>query len=68
MAGNPTYKKIEIVGVSSNSPGEAITNAIEKASQTLHNLDWFEVVGIRGSIKDGKPVFQVELKVGFRLD
>src|SRR5690606_15629919 len=62
------YKKIEIVGVSANSPGEAVGNAIQKAAETLHNLDWFEVTGIRGYIKDKKPVYQVEVKIGFRLD
>lgn len=64
----PTYKKIEIVGVSEVSQSDAIANAIDKASQSLHNLDWFEVTGTRGFIKDGKPVFQVEIKIGFRLD
>ena len=65
---HPTYKKIEIVGVSDVSIAEAVKNAIEKASKSLHNLDWFEVQAIRGYIKDKKPVFQAEIKVGFRLD
>lgn len=66
---NPTYKKIEIVGVSEESYQQATRNAIEKASQSLHGLDWFEVSELRGKIADGKVAqFQVVLKVGMRLD
>jgi len=64
-----TYKKIEIIGVSEKSYEEAIQNAVSKASQTLRNLDWFEVVDQRGKIVDGKVVqFQVVMKAAFRLE
>ncbi len=63
-----TYKKIEIVGVSEKSTSHAIQNAIEKASESIQNLDWFEVQEIRGYIKNNQPIFQVTLKVGFRLN
>ena len=64
-----TYKLIEIVGVSATSMEEAIQSAISRASQTLKNLDWFEVVEARGMIEAGKvTAFQVKLKVGFRLE
>lgn len=64
-----TYKKVEIVGTSKTGVDSAIQNAIEKASQTLKNLDWFEVIETRGHIVDGKVSHtQVTLKVGFRLD
>lgn len=64
-----TYKKVEIVGTSKTGVDDAIKNAIEKASQSLKNLDWFEVVETRGHIVDGKVAHtQVTLKVGFRLD
>lgn len=63
------YKVIEIVGSSSKSSDDAIQQAIAKAGQTLHNLDWFEVVETRGHIVDAKVAhFQVKLKMGFRLD
>ena len=48
------YKKIEIVGSSPNSLQEAIENAITKASETLRNMRWFEVVETRGQIEEGK--------------
>jgi len=63
-----TYKVIEVVGVSSNSVQEAVRNAITKASQTLRNIDWFEVQQIRGAVHDGRPEFQVAIKIGFRLE
>ena len=43
--------------------------ALIKASQTLRNIDWFEVKDIRGSVgKNGAPTFQVEVRIGFRLE
>lgn len=63
------YKVIEVVGSSASSTDEAIENAIAKAAESLHNLDWFEVVETRGHLSDGKIAhYQVKLKVGFRLD
>lgn len=63
-----TYKKVEIVGTSDKSVSEAIENGLKRASETLKNLDWFEVDEIRGYIKDAKPGYQVTMKVGFRLE
>jgi dodecin len=63
------YKKIELVGSSREGVDDAIRGAIHKASETIRNLDWFEVQEIRGWIKDGEPQHtQVTLQVGFRLD
>ena len=64
-----SYKMIEIVGTSKESFARAADNAVTKASETIHNLDWFEVVGMRGRIDGGKVAeFQVTVKIGFRLD
>jgi dodecin len=63
-----TYKIIELVGVSEESVQQAIRNAVTRASQSLKGLDWFEMVGVRGLVKDGKvSQFQVTVKVGFRI-
>jgi hypothetical protein len=63
------YKMVELVGSSTKGTDEAIQNAIARASETLRNLDWFEVVETRGYLKDGKiAYYQVKLKVGFRLE
>jgi len=64
-----TYKIIEVVGVSDDSLHQAVRNAIIKARKTIRNIDWFEVKDIRGSVnKKGDPTFQVEVRIGFRLE
>jgi flavin-binding protein dodecin len=66
---NHTYKVIELVGSSTIGTDDAIQNAIAKASLTLKNLGWFEVIETRGHIENGKVAhFQVTIKVGFRLE
>ena len=66
---DPVYKKIQLVGTSTESFSEAASNAIAKAAETLRNLSWFEVVEQRGSVTDGKiNQFQVTVNVGFRVD
>ena len=63
------YSVSEIVGSSAESIEDAIKGAIERASKTLHNLDWFEVTQLRGRIEANEGCeFQVTMKVGFRLD
>jgi flavin-binding protein dodecin len=63
------YRVTEIVGSSPDSVDQAIRNGIARASQTLRNLDWFEVVEIRGHLAEGGIAHvQVAMKVGFRLD
>jgi dodecin len=63
------YKSVEITGTSPAGVKEAIDGAIAKASQSVRNLDWFEVTSIRGQIADGAVAhYQVTLKLGFRLD
>lgn len=64
-----TYKLIELVGSSTAGTDDAIRNAIAKAGESVRHLDWFEVIGTRGHIVDGKVAhFQVTLKVGFRIE
>jgi hypothetical protein len=64
-----TYKKIEIVGTSPDSFAGAVQSGVAKASESLHNLDWFEVTELRGRVEDGRVAeYQVSLKVGLRVD
>lgn len=66
---NHVYKSIEITGSSPKGIEEAIRNAVAKASQTLHNLRWFQVIDTRGDIHGDKVAhWQVTMKVGFTLD
>jgi dodecin len=63
------YKSVEITGSSPAGVTEAIDRAIAKAAETLRNLDWFEVVAVRGQIDEGRVAhYQVTLKIGFRLE
>lgn len=63
------YKKIELTGSSTESMEEAVRNAVNRASQTLKNLRWFEVVETRGHIEDGQVAhWQVTVKIGFTLN
>ena len=66
---NHTYSISEIVGTSTQGVDDAVRNGIAKASQTLRNLDWFEVKEIRGHLEEGKVAdWQVTIKLGFRLE
>jgi dodecin len=66
---NHIYKKIELVGSSPDSIEDAVKNALSKASSSLRNLRWFEIVETRGHVEDGKiGHWQVTIKVGFTLD
>ena len=63
------YKKIELVGSSTTGIEDAVSNALERASQTIRNMRWFEVSEIRGHIQEGKVGhWQVTVKLGFTLD
>ncbi|MCL6269959.1 dodecin family protein [Sansalvadorimonas sp. 2012CJ34-2] len=67
--GAHVYKKIELVGSSTTGTDDAIRNAISRASETIKNMDWYEVVEQRGHIVDGKIAhYQVTVKIGFRLE
>jgi flavin-binding protein dodecin len=63
------YRIIEVAGSSERSTDDAIKNAVARASRTLRQVGWFEVIQTRGHVEDGKVAhFQVVLKVGFTLE
>jgi flavin-binding protein dodecin len=67
--GDNVYSVTHVVGTSSQGVDDAIRTAVERASQTLRNLDWFEVTEIRGHLENGRIAhFQVALQIGFRLE
>lgn len=67
--GDHVYKTIEITGSSADGLDGAIRGAVAKASETVRNLEWFEVVSVRGHIEDGAVAhYQATLKIGFRLE
>ncbi len=63
------YKKIELTGSSTDGIEQAVNAALLRASETLHNLRWFELTEVRGEIDGGKVVhWQASIKVGFTLE
>lgn len=63
------YKKVEVIGTSSESVEGAIQKAVDRARQSLEKLSWFEVQEVRGHINDDGKVaeYQVVLKIAFEL-
>lgn len=63
------YRVIEITGSSQKSIEDAIQTAVTRASKTLRNLRWFEVIQTRGQIEGNKVTyFQAVLKLGFTIE
>ena len=63
------YKSVEVTGSSATSIDDAIRAAVGKASQSLRNLEWFELAAVRGHLSDGQVAhFQATVKIGFRLE
>ena len=63
------YKHVELTGSSKTGIEDAVGNAIARASKTLRNIQWFEVVETRGHVVDGKIAhWQVTIKAGFTLE
>ena len=62
------YKIVELVGSAPTSIEDAIQGAIARASSTIDNIRWFEVLETRGHVEGGKVShYQVTLKVGFTI-
>jgi hypothetical protein len=64
-----TYKLVELAGSSPTSIEDAVQTALDRASKTLRNIHWFQIVETRGAVAGGKiEHWQVMLKVGFTLE
>lgn len=69
MSEDRVYKLVEIVGTSKESFAKAVAAGVERASDTLRHVDWFEVTEMRGRVENGKVAqYQVKIKIGFRLE
>lgn len=69
MMSDHVYKIVEIVGSSADSIEDAIQTAIARASSTLREIRWFEMVSTRGHVENGRVAhYQVTLRIGFTLD
>ena len=66
---NHVYKSIELTVSSPKSMEDAVSTAIAKASTSVRNIHWFEVIETRGQVENGKVAhWQVTIKVGFTLE
>jgi flavin-binding protein dodecin len=63
------WKIIEIIGESDESFANAVRNAVEEASKTVKQMQWFEATQFRGTIKEGKvSQFQAVVRIGFKIE
>lgn len=63
------YKHIELTGSSEKSIEDAVQCALTKASESVHNMRWFEVIDTRGHVENSQVAhWQVTIKVGFTID
>ena len=63
------YKLVELVGSSEKSIEDAIQKAIARASETVREIRWFEVLQTRGHVENGAVRhYQVTLRVGFTIE
>ena len=59
-------KVIEIIGISSKSFDDAVTQALNKASKSVKGITGFEVTKHMASVVDGKITqYKVNLKLAF---
>ena len=63
------YGHLELTGSSTKSSDHAVEVALTKAAETVAEIRWFEVIGVRGHVEGGRIAhWQVTVKIGFTLD
>ncbi|ELZ10381.1 dodecin [Natrialba aegyptia] len=63
------FKKITLVGTSTEGFDTAADNAIDRAEETLQNVQWIEVdeLGVEVATADNRE-YQAEVTVAFELE
>ncbi|MEF8852401.1 MAG: dodecin [Haloarculaceae archaeon] len=63
------FKKITLIGTSSESFDEAVDDAVDRAEHTLENIYWVEVdeLGVEIASVEGRE-YQAEVEVAFELE
>ncbi len=60
---------MELTGSSAKGSDDAIRTAIARASKSMRNIKWFQVMETRGYVEGGDVAhWQVTVKVGFTLE
>ncbi|MDR5763246.1 dodecin family protein [Caballeronia sp. LZ035] len=66
---NHVYEPLEMTRSPPTSSDHAVEVTLQKASETVENIEWFQVTETRGHTEGGKIVhWQVTLKAGFRVE
>ena len=63
------FKKITLIGSSTESFDDAVDDAVDRADATLQNVHWVEVdeLGVEIASVDGRE-YQAEVTVAFELE
>jgi flavin-binding protein dodecin len=63
------FKKITLIGQSSESFDDAVDEAVDRATETLDNVHWVEVenMGVEIASVEGHE-YQAEVEVAFELE
>ncbi len=63
------FKKVRLIGTSSESFDDATQDALDRAERTLENVMWMEVeeMGVEVASTD-QPEYQTEVTVAFELE
>lgn len=63
------FKKVTLIGTSTESFDEATDDAIDRAQDTLENVYWAEVENLGVELKNvEEPEYQATLEVAFELE
>lgn len=63
------FKKITLIGTSTESFDHAVDNALDRADRTLDNVYWVEVedLGVEVASVEGRE-YQAEVEIAFELE
>jgi flavin-binding protein dodecin len=61
------YKKITLVGESTESFEDATNDAVDRAEETIRNIEWAEVKDKSVDLQGGERAYEAEVEVGFEL-
>ncbi|MBU0708573.1 dodecin family protein [Patescibacteria group bacterium] len=64
-----TVKIIELVGTSPENFGEAVENAVERASRTIRNISGVDIIKFSAKTEKGKIVeYRANVKIAFTVE